>query len=138
MCVESAQVSTALIDDAPHRGVLQHQICGGQVGRSGHKGQYRSSECVRRISHDAEWPSGREEILQIALHHCGAIVHLLSQPPDAACVQLHRDHTGTGFDERQSERTGPGPKIDDQLARPNGRAGDNPLSPVRIQPVPAP
>jgi hypothetical protein len=61
--------------------------------------------------------------------------------PQSACspsMQFDCDHPSPSRQEWQSESARAGPKVDNDLAGPDGRASNDLLSPVRIQPVPAP
>jgi hypothetical protein len=53
-------------------------------------------------------------------------------------MELDGDNFGSRLQERQRQSASSGTKIDDQLARANGRASNDALSPVRIHSVPAP
>jgi hypothetical protein len=66
------------------------------------------------------------------------ITHLGAQPACATCVQLDRDNPSAGFQQRQGECSCAGSEVDNQLARPDGCTGNDLLSPMRVQSVPAP
>jgi hypothetical protein len=53
-------------------------------------------------------------------------------------MQFDCDHPSAGFDERKCQSTKARTQVDYQLTRPNDRVSNDSLSPVRIQPVPAP
>lgn len=128
-----------MVDGTPHNGSLQDQIGGSEVLRPNHEFQHCRGESVRRICHYPKWPSWCGEVLQVTLDDRGvAVDHLLPKPACPSGVQLDSDHSRASFEERQSKGTSPGTQVDYQLTRPDGRASNDPLSPVRIQPVPAP
>jgi len=136
---ETSQVSAPFLCHATYDGSLQDEVCSDEVRRSGHECQYRGGERIRRVGHQPEWPPRLDEILQVTLHHGGSMtVHHCPKLTCPSCMQFDCDHAGASFEKWQSERAGACPKIDDQFAPPNGRGSDDPLSPVRIQPVPAP
>jgi hypothetical protein len=66
------------------------------------------------------------------------VTYLLPQPAGTAGMELDRDDSRASFQQRQSESTDAGTQVDYQLARANGRASNDSLGPVRIQPVPTP
>jgi hypothetical protein len=137
--MEAAQLSIVLVDDAPHHGSLQDQIGGSEVPRPSHESQHCRGERVRRVCHHPEWSPWCDEILQVTLEDRGvAVDHLLPEPACPSGVQLDSDNSRASIEERQSKGTGAGTQVDDQIARPDGRASNDSLSPVRIQPVPAP
>lgn len=74
-----------------------------------------------------------DEILQVTLDDCGvAVDHLLPEPACPSGVQLDSDNSRASFEDRQSKGAGAGTQVDDQIARPDGRASNDSLSPVRI------
>ena len=133
-----SQLSAVLVDGSPYDSSLQHQIGGSEVRGPSHKRQHCGSERVRRVGHYSERPPWRDEVLEIALDdRSGAVGQLLPKPARVPGVQLDRDDSGTSLEKRQTKGTGPSTQVDYQLAGPNGCTGDDPLSPVPIQPMPA-
>lgn len=101
--------------------------------------QQRGRHGERRVGDDAKGSAGEPEIRGVGAHDrdrrvCEPIAELLR----ASRMQLDREHACARGDERLRQRTAPGADVEHELAGQDRCGRDEPLRPLRVEPVPPP
>jgi hypothetical protein len=135
-------VSTRRIPAHPPIGdlPLQHQISSHEPRPLSQQAfQQHRGHVVRRTRHHPERPARQPQITRISLNHRHRrISEPPTQPIRTTRMQLDRNHSRTGPNQRPSQRTKTGPDIKNELTGFDPGRVHNPLSPTTIERMPSP
>jgi hypothetical protein len=126
--------------DPPRDGPLVEHEVGADQPTAGvqQPAQHRTRRRERRVGHDVERLSWQPQVGGVGVDDEDLTAELGTQGRRSLRMPFDGDDVGAEAHERARQGTVAGTDVEDEIATPNARRGDDLLSPVRVEPVPAP